>query len=316
MDGRRLWKLLSMPTKLARKMAVLDVAPNEFLYNKLPSRSFDTKNLPPILNIVLSTISTEPDSVYFSLEQSIPQLPMMKLSELYESVFGAIATEVYQEKKEVWIERSGGSIMYLREILNDFPSCRYIFLYRDGRDTALAWCNFAPTRFLLNLSKLLPGSAESALGSSRIRHWLAPIASYVMATFFPLEYLLNRSVDAEHSARVWGAAIGAGISVKQLSDVKIYVIFYENLCADPKTELTKLCDFLDVSANTAWLESVTTDIKVLPSRYNNLDTKSRIRLDQLVRPAQEATLRFLTQHATNFQEINIPKSYNTWTDKG
>ena len=61
--------------------------------------------------------------------------PRASLAEQYLFLFDWLCGRL---GRRVWVERSGGSLLFGRRLMGLFPEARVVHIHRDGRDTALS----------------------------------------------------------------------------------------------------------------------------------------------------------------------------------
>lgn len=243
--GKQFWSVLEKPAPGAAKTFDPNQNPKEFLYRFGPRAAFDRDNLPPILFVTLPFISDDPDALFFTLKPVIEARPRAPLADHYRFLFEWLADYA---GKEIWIERSGGSLAMVRSLYKMYPDARYIHVFRDGRDVALSINNHPSMRLFahnwLRMRKfginLLRPPFE--LGTNKLIAWLEPF----VAPFANLEHQLATPLEPDEIGAFWSALIEVGhenlakIPAAQRMDIR-----YEDVLADPPTVLREFIRFVD-----------------------------------------------------------------------
>ena len=173
--------------------------------------------------------------------------PAQALSQHYLAIFEFLTRAA---GKTIWIERSGGSIAWLPEMIDLFPDGRYLHLYRDPLDVALSMQrhnHFRVRAFKYFDLTTKDGIRWSDLDESDLNNMpISPRLKSVMEHEVPLEYFLEDVNDC----------ILRGMKeVKRLSPSQYAEISFEEIMADPKASLTSIADFFDLPPDEAWLDN-------------------------------------------------------------
>ncbi len=133
-DGRQIWKALSSQRRRTRLMLAQDY--DELLYRfDAPNARYSRDNIPPLLCATLPHLVRNPDGLFGALRPEVLNQPRQPTPDHYRALFAHMC---YTLDRDLWIERSGASLLFASTLLNAFPDARVIHLYRDGRDTALS----------------------------------------------------------------------------------------------------------------------------------------------------------------------------------
>lgn len=140
--------------------------------------------------------------------------------EVYESFLMSTAAE---HGKSIPCEQTPGYVFFLREILDLFPEARIVNMIRDPRDVLVSrkkkWRQFQLTSERYRLSRTL-------------RTW---------AHYHPIS-----------SSFLWKAAVKAAQPYVEAG--KVLQVRFEDVLADPKNELRKICDFIGISYTDSLME--------------------------------------------------------------
>ena len=91
--------------------------------------------MPSLLCITLPHLTPDFESLYDEMEPAVQARPRAALADQYRFMFDWLRQYL---NRRVWVERSGGSLLFGRRLITLFPEARVVHIYRDGRDTALS----------------------------------------------------------------------------------------------------------------------------------------------------------------------------------
>ena len=247
-SGDWMWAYLSRQRNHTRLM-LRDTSYEEFLYPLHDSGArFTRSNLPPLLCATLPHLSSDHEALFDELEAVVRtqprQAPASHLRHLFEWLcerFGA----------DVWVERSGGSLLFGSRLMREFPDARVIHIYRDGRDTALSMHGHYLFRLIVATLKHLRRSGVEPLALMRRRRvwdivspWLTPIVGAVVRP----ERLPFDNLTAVDCAALWDGMIElARQSLADLPADRLLNLKFEDVQADPEGHVRRLIRFIDPS---------------------------------------------------------------------
>jgi hypothetical protein len=286
LSAERFWRLLSEPQPAWTVALRHRIEPPEFLYRTDGGGRFDRQGgVPPILGICLPAISGDPDDLYGELERLVTQLPAGSAGALYESLFDSLRRRM---RKEVWVERSGGSLQYVGQLAEAFGRAKFLHLHRSGRDTALSMSRHTFFRMALVRELLTaelgfdPYEDSVAVAPDAVRPELAGVLpdSFDPAAFWRLE------IPLERFGRRWSATILHGTrELDRLAPGDVLDMAYEDLIADPRAQLARVVDFFELPDPPAgWYEAATA--RVLPPRTETLPAEVDDRLRRACEPGE------------------------------
>lgn len=282
-DGPQLWELLDTPYLPATLLMRNGLPVEEFLYPASDTSRFSAQTgIPGIALATLPHLTDDPDGLYDALREYVRTLPRDSLGRQYTRVF-----EWLRERfgKRVWIERSGGTLGFIPELLRHFPKVRFIHLYRDGRECAMSMSRHHVYRVGLGVPAVrslfgFQGGAEpGAPGTTLPREQLAQI-TLDRAEYDALELPPSRF------GKLWSDWVVDGVAqLRQVPQERVLDLCYERLLAEPEAELRKLHEFtlpgLDPSE---WLAEVVPTVRTKPPTWIDLPAEERSRLEQACAP--------------------------------
>jgi hypothetical protein len=223
----------------------------------------------------LGHLFEDPPSVFEEILEFARAQPRRLLSAQYAALFAWI---VDRAGKQVWIERSGGSIASLPELVELFPKARYLHLHRDPLDVALSMRNHNHFR--------LRAFAHHGLETKEGIRWRdlderdlngeGPMSDRLRAIFehpVPLEYFLRDWSDST----LRGMKAIADLNADQYAELS-----FEDLMRDPASALRSISTFFDLpDADEGWIEQACALLRSGQAAHANPDA------DQLALLASE-----------------------------
>jgi len=229
--------------------------PGEFLYPLDGGGRFDRRSVPAICVITLPHITSQPDDLYDEVVGFVRSRPPAPVARHYRALFDWLRQRM---GRQVVVERSGMSMMWLHDLLVTFPDARFVHMYRDGRDCAVSMRRHNSFRMVAALKTLESASGVDLLDAGAIP---APPPSLPedLASLWPdrlnPEAFARFPLSVETCANTWSKSTLAGLRLlRQVPPERLHTLAYEELVADPRRTLTDLARFLGVGADPEWLE--------------------------------------------------------------
>lgn len=228
---------------------------------KTPEIQFDLENPPPgvspssyrdgvypeLILLPLATLFDDPTVAFDELVEFAAKQPTRKLSEQLLALF---EWTTRRAGKKVWVERSGGTLAQLPELIELFPDARFLHLHRDPLDVARSMKNhnhmrlFALSHYGLRTDD---GLAWSDLDESDLSDD-GPMSPKLQALF-------EHDVPIEIFLRDWNEMVIRGFaSVKRLDARQYSEVSFEDLQADPRQVLGEIVEFFDLPSGDAWMD--------------------------------------------------------------
>ncbi|MDZ5782571.1 sulfotransferase [Marinococcus luteus] len=291
--GSEFWRLLAQkePVRLApyEKKGLYN---KEVLYERTEHTLFNEKTgLPAIASITLPHLTDEPDKLYQELEGIVPAFPEGSLPEQYQRLFKWLQQRFDGDTS---VERSGFSTDAVEYLIDMFPNAKYVFLYRNPREIAVAFNRFQTMKMGKAILKAMeekgadpsdPSTEAEKLGSYR---WLHP-------DYFELEQLHQIDMPyQELGSWISKSLLHAGRVIEDLPETQQHWLRYEDLLKKPEKELRRLISFINPpsasqEANEQWIKAGAKLINPKPETWPELPEDKRTALEKSVQPA----LRYL-----------------------
>ena len=259
-DGERFWRVLAEPRADMSLLLRHRVEPDEVRYPVDGGGRFDRESgVPPIALICLPTLTDEPDALYDELERPLRRLPPARVGTHYRSLLELLARIL---GKQVWVERSGGSLSYAGDVLEQFDSPRVLHVHRAGPDTALSMSRHSSYRITIVRALLKADLGRDPFEAAEPPPGRAPAPELAGLTpdRFDARAFREAPIPVEHFGRFWSAAILRGtrqLAALPASDVRH--LPYEQLVADPEDELARVAELFELpDPRGPWLKRAAT----------------------------------------------------------
>lgn len=289
LSGAQFWRHLSRPSRALSKIGNPDSAPREFLYGQTPDPEHDPWLCPPILAITLPHLSDDPDALFRTLSQEVPAWPKRALAAQYRALFAVLARE--RGGRQVWVERSGGSLVAAGTLLEMFPEARPVLLTRSGPDTALSMRDYPATRLAIWMWRRLSWTGLDLL-SPRHHYGRGAIWPLIAALggVGGLGHIVKKCPSLEECGAFWSDLTCRGLA--SLAGQTPLVLSYENLCRSPEEEIRRIGTYLAGTAPSEWVRTTATLPRPRPSRLQALSPAERDVLETACAPGEAALARF------------------------
>jgi hypothetical protein len=231
--------------------------------------------IPWALGIAIPRVTDEPDALFDELLRHVESLPTRTLAAHYREIFAWLTRRL---GRRCWIERSGTSIDFLGELRDFFPDARFVHIHRDGREAALSMREYPVLRVAVAVMYGLLGEVEYS-------H--AGLVELERAEPAAIDRLLATRPPVELYGRYWSDQIRRGCAARARLDPGAFLdLRFEDLVTEPRRELARIADFLEIGSEAAWIERAAGLVRGLPApRYPALERGERERLDAACREA-------------------------------
>ena len=255
MDGRELWELLTVPSPDAVEFLRAHSIPE--LRCEMPAlRAAWPDGIPPLLLVALPSISREPVELLAELERVVVDFPRAASATQYQKTFEWLCDRL---RKRVWIERSGGSLQFVEQLVASWPNARFVHLWREGPECAVSMAEHPYFREALGRLK---GGASWASGG---RLPPAAFGSY------------------------WSAAMIRGLRTFETIDpARVLHVSFQALTAAPVDVLRRIARFIGVDPYPSWLDQAGSRVRPRPVRVETLDAPVRAALERACLPGKRA----------------------------
>lgn len=295
LDGRAMWEICRRQApSLHALLAGSDII-SEIIYPfDQPGRRFSPRNVPPILCTTLPHLTPRFENLYDELETAVRARPEAPLADQYRFLFEWLRERL---ERRVWIERSGGSLVYGFRLLKLFPDARVVHIYRDGRDTVMSMSRHDGFRMMLAAAHKLQrvgiplirtdkNPMDLPLVMPAFRRFLGALFS----RFVDFRKLMHQEFDLESYGKLWSQMIlGSQAYLSSLPADRFLALRYEDMLQRPREKLKELTEFIDPSlADDAWLDEAAPIARPNPCKYLSLDPETQSRLTRACEPGLTA----------------------------
>lgn len=227
--GAALWRQLSRPMPVGlHSILAAGLIPTALATHG------PTENV--LLRTTLPALFADPTTALADLADFVTGLGPNSKSEIYSKLFTFLAARA---GKRVWIERTGGSLRYLRELLSLFPGAKFIHLYRDGRNCALSMARH-PT-FVFGYTKRTAPHRLPEVRHALLRDGLQGAALFSLQKRFASDWSDN--------------ILAARRLLTPLNPADTLDVRYERLLEGPHSELRRIVRFIcgPNACDRAWI---------------------------------------------------------------
>ena len=285
LDGKAMWEIWRRHSPGLRVMLAGDVEGFPYPFDA-PQARFSPRDIPSILCTTLPRLTPDFESLYDELEPLVRARPRAGLADHYHFLFGWLCERL---GRRVWVERSGGSLMFGRRLTTLFPEARVVHIYRDGRDTALSMSRHGSFQALVAGTRKL-----QRLGVDPYRGDPLPalprLLVQLMSRFGIQDKVMSQAVGLEAYGDTWSRMIlSSRAYLSSLPSDRFLALRYEDFLQHPRAKLRELLEFIDPElVDDAWLDEAVRIPRPNPSRYPSLDAETRARLTRACLPGLQA----------------------------
>ena len=254
-----------------------------------PAARFNRQTVPPLSLITLPHLTADYEALYDELEAVVLGQPAQAPAQHFRYLFEWLQQRM--GRPGVWVERSGGSLIFCSKLLQAFPDARIIHVYRDGRETALSMSRHHLFRSLA--ATLLAGRRLGLDLGKRLRDprrdninlWIGMLAGLVVrAERLPYDQLTLGDFGAFWELLTEKAERSFG----HYPPDRLLNLRFEDMQADPEGQLRRLIRFIDPGLeDESWLREVVSIPRPTPSKFAELPAAEQDALNEVCRPGME-----------------------------
>ena len=254
-----------------------------------PGYRFTLEDLPPILCATLPHLTDRPDELFDELEPVVrsqpKQPPAAHFRHLFEGLCGRLG-------RSVWVERSGGSLLYGARLLREFPDARVIHVYRDGRDTAISMSRHYLFRMIVATMRRMRSWGINAMSlMSRGRTWdrVSLWMELFTSKFFNPDKLPYHKLTLRDFGTFWSGMIERGHTMfGHFPSERLLNVRFEDVQAQPEKHVRRLIRFIDPGLeDEAWVRAAATVPRPASSKFDRLGPDEQAELAEACRPGME-----------------------------
>jgi hypothetical protein len=255
-DGADFWEALSTPNMVFDAMIANGTPLPEFLYNRTPGRHFSAEDggIPAICLMVLPHLTEDPDTVFEALGDEIPDWPERPIAEHYEALFALLSDRF---GGRITVERSGHSLEWVPNLRATFPHAKFVHMYREPADCALSMSRhlgFRSSALVHEVLELAGVESVFELTPEILQNLPSDLAGFTDG--FTFEAIRDREVPVTRFGRLWSDMITRGVAnLEPIPADERTVLKYEDLLAEPESELIRVAEFIGFEADEKWLRA-------------------------------------------------------------
>jgi Sulfotransferase family len=283
-DAAAYWRLLSEPRPFLMHAYRLGVRVPEFLY--VPGRRFNAETgIPPILITALPHLSDDPERLYDEVNAFVGGLSPAPAATQHRRLFTWLCDRF---GARAWVERSGSSLLYLRQLAEQFPDAKFVHLYRDGRECAYSMSRNAGYR-LGTVSTMLQSRLGMSpyMGDDRPPEKVPPDLRPFMPDTFDHEVFDRFEAPVVELGKLWSDMIMPALDIlDSMPRSCVLQVSYERLAAAPKKVLATLARFAQLpEPDSGWLNRAAGLVERRSPRWPTLPQEQIRELTRVCEPA-------------------------------
>ena len=284
-SGKAIWKICQRHSPGLRAMLAREGRDKVLYPFDAPQARFTPRNVPSLLCITLPHLTPDFESLYDELEPTVQARPKAALADQYRFLFEWLCARF---GRNLWVERSGGSLLFGRRLITLFPEARVVHIYRDGRDTALSTSQHSAFKLGPVLVPRLQRLGIDLYGGDPLGN--VGVLNLVKLRFVNFEKLSRQPIELEAYGDMWSRLIlSSRAYLSSLPRERFLALRYEEMLQHPREKLRELIDFVDPSlADEAWLEEAARIPRPNPPKYLSLEPETQRRLTEACAPGLEA----------------------------
>lgn len=286
--GAQMWRIYSEQSHRTRLMLRGDFDELLYPFGNAAAR-YTRADVPPLLCTTLPHLTDQYETLYDELAQTAPSWPRLTTADHFRRLFQWLGRRL---GKEVWIERSGASLLLASRLLREFPEARVMHVYRDGRETALSMRGHYMFSMMVAAIRGLRSLGIDALRSmSQGRRWdsISPWLEVVYSRLFSPSRLPYDKVQLADYGRFWSGMIERSHTLFQdLPPEKLLNVKFEAVQANPESEIRRIIRFISPElAEEQWIQAAAQIPHPTTGRFARLEAAEQAALTEACRPGLE-----------------------------
>lgn len=286
LDAAAYWRLLSEPRPFLMHAYRLGVRVPEFLYLPGPGSRFNAATgIPPILITALPHLSDDPEELYDEVHAFVGGLSPASAATQHRRLFTWLCDRF---GARAWVERSGSSLLYLRQLADLFPDAKFVHLYRDGRECAYSMSRNAGYRLGTVATMLQSRLGMSPyLGDDPVPEHVPPDLRPFMPETFDHEVFERFEAPVVELGKLWSDMITPALDILgSMPRSRVLQVSYESLLAAPKEVLATLARFAQLpEPDPGWLDRAAGLVEPRSPRWPSLPQEQIRELTRVCEPA-------------------------------
>ena len=303
MDAQELWATLGGVHPRQTIMVRHGCEVEEMIYPlRAGSRFTRATGVPAIMFATLPHLTEHPDVLFEELRNFVMGLDPAMAATQYQRVFEWLRRRF---RKQVWVERSGGSLRGVAHLARAFPTARFIHMARDGRDCAMSMSRHLA--FRLHVATSLQSAAigcDPFACTHRRGAWKLPaVLRQLLPETFDAETLRTFRPPPALFGMHWSREIECGeAALAELPVERVFALHFEDLLQEPAQWLRRTIEFIDPTLmDSQWVRNAASLVGSPRSSCLSLPLLERTLLEWSCIPGRRA-LRKMGRH----RAIDLP----------
>lgn len=223
------------------------------------------------LRHMLGDAETDEVQLFDEMQAFVVSQPPVCIQHHYIQLFAWLQQRF---KRQIWVERSGGSLRFLPYFSRFFPDARFIHIVRDGRDTALSMHRHPVFRMAQLTSHMIENLGVDPFESedrSNIED-LSDELRHLLPECFNASVFRNYTPPLSEYGRHWSVEIIKGLQILEAMPAQcVLTTRYEDILQEPEAVMNRLIAFIDPAfADTDWLKDVVQMVKPPRTSWQSL----------------------------------------------
>lgn len=208
--------------------------------------------VPPLLVSALPHLTGIGDELLDEICDEVRDWQAAPVAEHYRRLFEWLRVRFGAER---WIERSGGSLVYVDRLIEAFPDARFVHIWRDGLECTLSMSKHMGFRLLMLREQMLRRfGVDPFEDESRPAALLESEYAALLPERFDPDAFDRFEVPLSKYAGVWSRQILFGLPLLQaLPADRVMHVSYARLLAEPSGTIRDLERFVDGDVDEAWV---------------------------------------------------------------
>jgi putative sulfotransferase len=260
--GAQYWSMLSQPgAQHGHLLTRIGLTGRQYSYPDSGRYATDKTRVPPILRIALPKIVPDPDRLFDQLAVRVPQFPAQPVG-LHHRMLLDLVAEL--EGRRRWVERTGASSMVAYPWLSVNPDAKVIYLTRNTTDTALSMSKHP----VFQLSAIRNQFHQRYGADPYVRVLERALPAELpeeMRRLLPENLTAQTLRELDYDLGFYETTIAQmnGSAEQALADLQpreLLRVRYEDILADPVTQLTGLGEFIGFADPAGWAVQVAAQV--------------------------------------------------------
>lgn len=286
------WEILGANYERPNFLLRHDIEVDEILYPyRAPNARFNAETgIPAILQVTLPHLTDDHDTLFDEVQQFALSRPPALMREHYQALFTWLQQRF---KRQVWVERSGASLIIITQLIQNFPQARFVHIVRDGRNCALSMSRHSPFRMGVISFRLQaalgynPFETDDRSGVENLPDELyrflpehfdaAAFSAYEVPPFMCGQYFWSDQL------------IQALPLLYQLPQNRLLTLRFEDFLTTPEESIRRLITFIHPQlADDAWIRRAASLVWPVRSSWQMLPAEEQALLGEACKPGFQA----------------------------